>query len=342
MREEMWKILCCPCCHSELESKLFSFTCQECRKEYPLRNSIPVFLPPSFLNRITYGVVHDEKISIDQIKEMLNFYYIEITDESVKYLSDLLKETLSIKKSKDKLVNEIRDFRERFYNIPLDGCSQANALIEKFMELLGNNLSKRERYESRRLDILEIGMGTHGVLREISRDHNCVGVDISWAFLGIRYLLNIFGKNKGEYIEPICANALSLPFKERSFDVVMGSRCFHHFPQPGMLLRELSRVLKNEGAIIFFGEPVCYPITYFQKFQYRYLIPESRRGLNEYIYTPNQYRKNFRRAHLRPLYMETYREKERYKGVVLVIKKILRLTGLVRGGTIKFILFKDA
>lgn len=54
-----------------------------------------------------------------------------------------------------------------------------------------------------------------------------------------------------------------LPFESNRFDVVVSSAALHHLPNwDGMALRELTRVLKSDGVVVF-SEPLKYnPLAY--------------------------------------------------------------------------------
>jgi arsenite methyltransferase len=51
-------------------------------------------------------------------------------------------------------------------------------------------------------------------------------------------------------IEVITADALSIPFPENSFDVVMTSLMIHHISDKAQVFKEMLRVLKPEGIVI--------------------------------------------------------------------------------------------
>lgn len=53
-----------------------------------------------------------------------------------------------------------------------------------------------------------------------------------------------------ENIDYVIADAEQLPFLDHSFDIVMCRIAAHHFPQPDQFIREVKRVLKNEGRFL--------------------------------------------------------------------------------------------
>ena len=47
----------------------------------------------------------------------------------------------------------------------------------------------------------------------------------------------------------VCASAEALPFRDRSFDTVVASLTFCSVPDPAAGLREVGRVLRDDGAL---------------------------------------------------------------------------------------------
>ena len=45
-------------------------------------------------------------------------------------------------------------------------------------------------------------------------------------------------------------DGLRLPFEDKSFDTVLNVQVLEHTPEPGLLVREMSRVLKDDGLLI--------------------------------------------------------------------------------------------
>ncbi|MHC1747688.1 MAG: class I SAM-dependent methyltransferase [Cellulosilyticaceae bacterium] len=63
-------------------------------------------------------------------------------------------------------------------------------------------------------------------------------------------MLNIAREKLGERAELIQGDAEQLPYKDNSFDVVMCTESFHHYPQPLGALQEIYRVLKPQGKFL--------------------------------------------------------------------------------------------
>ena len=96
--------------------------------------------------------------------------------------------------------------------------------------------------------ILDAGCGYGRLMKEYSKHaEKIVGIDISWEMLkeAKKYLGNSYGLHKGSIIK--------LPFKGRSFDLVVCDRVLMHLTELDMKtsLIEFKRVLKPKGIILF-------------------------------------------------------------------------------------------
>ena len=58
------------------------------------------------------------------------------------------------------------------------------------------------------------------------------------------------------------ASALAMPFAAASFDLVYGNGILHHLPDKIKLFKEIGRVLKNKGKIVFLEPNICNPAAY--------------------------------------------------------------------------------
>ncbi len=95
--------------------------------------------------------------------------------------------------------------------------------------------------------ILDIGCGGGFLTNALAQvGHNAVGVDLSNNSLKIAQAKDT--TQKALYIQ---ADALHLPFAEKSFDVVCAMDLLEHVEEPAGVIREASRVLK-EGGLFFF------------------------------------------------------------------------------------------
>ena len=93
-------------------------------------------------------------------------------------------------------------------------------------------------------EILEIGSGTGALLHELrQRNLRAQGVELREAF--IEQARAWYGN-----IPISRVSGLALPFRDRSFDVVMSFDVFEHIPDSDAHLREVVRVLKPGGSYV--------------------------------------------------------------------------------------------
>jgi SAM-dependent methyltransferase len=109
----------------------------------------------------------------------------------------------------------------------------------KFVELIISRFIKCER-----LNILELGSGEGGTALIFSKQNIFISLDLS--------LLRL--QRQPESIIRINADALRLPFKHSTFDLIILQDVIEHLPYNDGLLHYLSGFLKKEG-IIFLSTP---------------------------------------------------------------------------------------
>ena len=94
--------------------------------------------------------------------------------------------------------------------------------------------------------VLEIGCGTGAVLKEIQQENH--GIDIDFKRLKL-----------GQKVSPrsylICADAYSLPYPSRSFDISFGHYLLLWLKEPLKALIEMTRITKPGGYTIAIAEP---------------------------------------------------------------------------------------
>ncbi|MCU0550820.1 MAG: class I SAM-dependent methyltransferase [Leptolyngbya sp. Prado105] len=97
--------------------------------------------------------------------------------------------------------------------------------------------------------VLDVACGTGEferlILSENSAQH-IVGVDLS------ERMLTIAQQKLQAYpnVTFVQASAATLPFSDRSFDVIVSANAFHYFENPWTALSEMKRVLKPNGKIV--------------------------------------------------------------------------------------------
>ena len=94
--------------------------------------------------------------------------------------------------------------------------------------------------------LLDIGCGTGDALFLISKKTSAklYGVDISE-----KMIEKAIKKLREKAILKL-SDAENLPFNDNTFDYVLSTEAFHHFPNPNKTLKEINRVLKKNGEFM--------------------------------------------------------------------------------------------
>jgi SAM-dependent methyltransferase len=155
--------------------------------------------------------------------------------------------------------DEIRDVNTRYHDVAAESYDSKwgidfgevgqGQVIGKLRKVLGSALDRGFERS------LEVGAGTGyfslNLLRAgIVDDATCT--DIS---PGMLHTLAANAKRLGLTVKSLRADAESLPFAERSFDLVLGHAVLHHLPDLERAFSEFHRVLRPGGRIVFAGEP---------------------------------------------------------------------------------------
>lgn len=90
--------------------------------------------------------------------------------------------------------------------------------------------------------ILDVGSGSGRISTDLkSKGQNVFAMDISVGMLTVQK----------DMVPCVCGDAEKLPFADETFDTVMATSLLIHFPNWDDILRELIRVLKSEGVLLF-------------------------------------------------------------------------------------------
>lgn len=95
-------------------------------------------------------------------------------------------------------------------------------------------------------NLLDAGCGTGAVislLRDKYPDKNYTGIDLSPKMIEV-------AKQKNSGVNFICGDCEELPFSDGSFDVIICSQSFHHYPNPDKFFYNAHRILKPDGRLI--------------------------------------------------------------------------------------------
>ena len=102
---------------------------------------------------------------------------------------------------------------------------------------------EKEEYE----DLLDCGCGTGpmiSLLHEKDSSKKYTGLDITPRMIEVAKNKNLEGVN---WVVGDCEN---LPFEENSFDAIICSNSFHHYPNPEKFFESAKRVLRPGGRLI--------------------------------------------------------------------------------------------
>lgn len=137
--------------------------------------------------------------------------------------------------------------------------------------------------------VLDVGCGTGRHSWEACRQSRClvyaldIDVDELMRAKGMFRAMDEQGESRGQW-SLLQASTMSLPFKEASFDKIICSEVLEHVPDDWHTMREMARVLKDEGILAisvpnYLPEAICWRISP------RY---HNRAGGHVRIYRPGQ------------------------------------------------------
>lgn len=155
---------------------------------------------------------------------------------------------------------------------------------------------------------------------------------------------------KSRGLNVICASALELPIKDKEFDIVFCFDLIEHIKEDVKLLRELSRVLKDDGKIILttpMKDGVSFPMLNKKKNE----IINKNWGHVRKGYSLEQIRELFKLNHLiidkkdkyfnyftRVVYRLTILSGIPLKGIGLLYQAIIRLEPYIKYGSQEYII----
>ena len=106
---------------------------------------------------------------------------------------------------------------------------------------------EKELLEEDFKDLLDCGCGTGAMislLYEKMPDKNYTGIDITPKMIEAAKAKNL------ERVDWVVGDCENLPFDDDSFDVVICTNSFHHYPNPQKFFDSVFRVLKSGGRLI--------------------------------------------------------------------------------------------
>jgi ubiquinone/menaquinone biosynthesis C-methylase UbiE len=155
--------------------------------------------------------------------------------------------------------DEIRDVNTRYHDVAAASYDSKwgidfgevgqTQVLGKLRKVLGSELDRGYQRS------LEIGAGTGYFSLNLMRSgavREATCTDIS---PGMLRTLSANAARLGLQVRTARADAESLPFSDRSFDLVLGHAVLHHLPDLQRAFEEFHRVLRPGGRIVFAGEP---------------------------------------------------------------------------------------
>jgi len=109
-------------------------------------------------------------------------------------------------------------------------------------------------------DLLDVWCWTGPILSLLTQefpDKHYVGLDIT------PKMIEVAKKKKLKNVEFIVWDAEDLPFKKNSFDIVICSQSFHHYPNPQKFFDCVSKVLRPGGKLILRDMHLWKLLSYF-------------------------------------------------------------------------------
>lgn len=149
--------------------------------------------------------------------------------------------------------------------------------------------------------ILEIGAGAcwlSSELSKIDKVQEVYALDFSDVILRqiAPHIMHYLGANTSK-ITCVVGDFNDLRFEDRTFDFVVCDATLHHSSNLPWLLNQIRKVLKDDGTVVAFREPILSPLKLLAKFQEkRFGVEEKKYGVTENIYNLNEWREYFDRA----------------------------------------------
>ncbi len=216
--EWLTEVLACPVCGRPVKGSDDSYRCVGCARLYPIRYGVPDFrLAPD-----PYISVENELRKIEgfyapdrSFAEMVKAYYV-LTPESPPEL-------------------------HRHYLAAMEAATSRGAGLLRKLQSRHPDAGHHR--------ILDLGCGTGGMsIAAAGQYDQVVGADVAlrWLVMGQRRLAE-----QNISLPLICANAESLPFRDRSFQAVVADAVLEHVASSVRMRDETLRVLQPRGAFFF-------------------------------------------------------------------------------------------
>ncbi len=116
------------------------------------------------------------------------------------------------------------------------------------------------RFAPKDAKILDLGCG-NGISSRLLHQANfdVVGTDISPLFL--QDARNWESLHDGPKLRYQVCDVLELPFEDESYDVICSNELIEHLPDVATALKEMVRVVRQDGRVLLSGPNLCSPFT---------------------------------------------------------------------------------
>jgi ubiquinone/menaquinone biosynthesis C-methylase UbiE len=133
-----------------------------------------------------------------------------------------------------------REFYDRIAPIYDRLFTRHHLHAREMVSILSENFAGREDT----IRILDLGCGT-GIVARMLADEGFDTIGLDFSLESLRQL-----QQQSSGIPLVCADALRLPFLDRSFDVIVSLGAWRHFPRPKGVMAEIDRVMKPGGMLL--------------------------------------------------------------------------------------------
>jgi len=105
---------------------------------------------------------------------------------------------------------------------------------------------------------------------------------------------DIYIEKEKVFFERICSSMEKIPFRDNTFNIIFMSATLHHSSCIGIVMKEISRILKPGGSLVLVNEPVrgCLERNKVSE------SPEYKAGINEHLYRLGDYLASLKEAGL--------------------------------------------
>ena len=177
-----------------------------------------------------------------------------VTNGIIDFLINPCVEIINEQKGWDTLKDAVKNTDELMLSLP-DGLGEHKDFwrgqAENFYHMVSKLKLKGDEI------ILDLGAGRCWASRYFAKfGCDVIGIDVLLPkYVGL-LTSDIYIRSDNVYFERILSDMNSLPFRNSIFDYVFVSASLHHSLNLSTTLREISRVIKDNGELIIINEPV--------------------------------------------------------------------------------------